>query len=72
MFRFLDTVDEIAQELVSGGLIDGHDLIVGKQNLKYFMSFIRSLFKIFSVAANLQKIIENPSVVKSLIFALVN
>lgn len=78
---FLDSADGIASELVGAGLVDGRDIVVGKNfqqsNFSIFYSSFLDEFQLCSllsssVAANLQKIMDKPPESKGVTFALVS
>ncbi len=74
-----DTPETIAKDLIAAGLVDGRNLVVGElisglagTDMLIFVLFCCCLlFVLFiAVAANIQKIIENPSLEK-VVFQLV-
>lgn len=83
-----DTADGVSQELFSAGLVNGHDVVVGNLPPPYFdylcclkthvMNTSLSIHCVpwfalgFTVAANLQKIVDDPATYKVLTFKLVS
>lgn len=76
-----DTAEGVSQELVSAGLVDGKDLVIGQCVLFKMSPFYpqlavfhatNALFVPFSVAANLQKILVEPQANKNHTFKLVS
>ena len=75
-----DSADAISKDLVEAGLVDGKNMVVGKSDTYFMFSLSLSLSPpplsltcslFHSVAANIQKLVENPST-KKVVFHVVS
>jgi hypothetical protein len=74
-----DSADAISKDLVEAGLIDGKNMVVGKlgsvmQDHILYINFIVASpppLSLSAVAANIQKLVENPST-KKVVFPIVS
>lgn len=95
-FLSADSADGVSQELVSAGLVDGRDLVIGRLTTLFtvirfyiFTALASIIFEVFVcafkpapvnlflsvlylVAANLQKIVDDPQSNKNVTFKLVS